>query len=203
MKLIWKGIYHKEEELPKGELPPQAVPFQEPKNLAELNRQAGSFLPVILGLAVVVILARWLLWGPPGLWDCFGVVGLVLFLPGLLLHEFLHALCYPLSAICEIWLAPRDGALLVVSTFPVSKARFLFVSLFPSIMLGALPLVLWSVFPVLQGDIFTFGVLSLFSCTGDWLNVKNTVQQVPDGAMIQGSGLHSYWYPKEFIKNQY
>lgn len=199
MKLIWKGIYHSEEELPKGELPLQAVPFREPEDLAELNRQVRGFLPVVLGLAVVAVLVRWLLWGCPGWWGCFGVAGLVLFLPGLLLHEFLHALCYPLSAPCELWLAPREGALLVVSTFPVSKARFLFLSLAPSVVLGMLPLVLWAAFPALQGDAFTFGVLSLFSCTGDWLNVKNTVQQVPAGAMVQGSGLHSYWY----LRNSY
>lgn len=203
MKLIWKGIYHREEELPKGELPPQAVPFWEPENLAELNRQVRGFLPVVLGLAVVAILARWLLWGPPGWWGCFGVVGVVLFLPGLLVHEFLHALCYPLSATCGLWLAPREGALLVVSTFPVSKARFLFLSLAPSVVLGVLPLVFWVAFPDLQGSAFTFGILNLISCTGDWLNVKNTVQQVPAGAMIQGSGLHSYWYPKEIMKKQY
>ncbi len=203
MKLIWKGIYHREEELPKGELPSQAVPFREPENLAELNRQVKGFLPVVLGLAVVAILARWLLWGPPGWWGCFGVVGVVLFLPGLLVHEFLHALCYPLSATCGLWLAPREGALLVVSTFPVSKARFLFLSLAPSMVLGVLPLVFWVAFPDLQGSAFTFGILNLISCTGDWLNVKNTVQQVPAGAMIQGSGLHSYWYPKEIMKKQY
>ena len=203
MKLIWKGIYHREEELPKGELPPQAVPFWEPENLAELNRQVRGFLPVVLGVAAAAILMRWLLWGPPGWWGCFGVVGVVLFLPGLLLHEFLHALCYPLSATCELWLAPREGALLVVSTFPVSKARFLFLSLAPSVVLGVLPLVFWVAFPDLQGSAFTFGILNLISCTGDWLNVKNTVQQVPAGAMIQGSGLHSYWYPKEIMKKQY
>ena len=61
----------------------------------------------------------------------------------------------------------------------------------------------YDAFPDLQGSAFTFGILNLISCTGDWLNVKNTVQQVPAGAMIQGSGLHSYWYPKEIMKKQY
>lgn len=196
MKLIWKGIYHGEEELPKGELPPQAVPFQEPEALPEVIRQARGLLPVAFGIGLAALLARWLLWGPPGVWGCFGVIGLLLFLPGLALHELLHAFCYPLHAPCELWLAPREGALLMVSTFPVTKARFLFLSLFPGMVLGVLPLILWAAFPALQGSFFTFGVLNLISCTGDWLNVKNTAQQVPTGAMVQGSGLHSYWYLK-------
>lgn len=197
MKLIWKGTYHGEEQLPKGELPPQAVPFREPEALPDVIRQARRLLPIAFGIAAAALLVRWLLWGAPGIWGCVGVIGLLLFLPGLVFHELLHAFAYPRHALCQVWLAPREGALLVVSTFPVTKARFLFLSLLPGVVLGVLPLVLWAVSPALQGSAFTFGLLNLISCTGDWLNVKNTVQQVPTGAMVQGSGLHSYWYLKE------
>ena len=48
VKFIWKGKFPGEDQLPKSELPPNAVPFKEASSAKELNKVA-----LVYGLASV------------------------------------------------------------------------------------------------------------------------------------------------------
>jgi hypothetical protein len=69
------------------------------------------------------------------------VIGFIIALP---LHEFMHALCYPKSATVWIGLCLRKLAAYAISYHPLTKTRFIIMSLAPSV-LGIIPLVLFIV----------------------------------------------------------
>ncbi|MCL1787401.1 MAG: DUF3267 domain-containing protein [Defluviitaleaceae bacterium] len=80
---------------------------------------------------------------------------------------------------------------------PISKARFIWLSLFPNIVLGWLPLAVWAFMPfhpVLSNGLFVFGMLATVCGAGDYYNAYNAARQMPKGSMQQLSGMNSYWF---------
>lgn len=196
MKLVWKGIYNKIEQLPLGDLPENAVKYKEPKNILMLNIVAGLYtVPVIILVVVVTLLKRPIGAEIPSMIHIFGVaLALLMIVP----HELLHAICFPKDAEVGVWFAPKSLMAFVYSIVPVSKNRFIFISLLPSIVFGALPLTIWCMLPYsvssFNNTLYSFACWSLFFGAGDYMNVINTIFQVPKGGMTQLSGFHSYWY---------
>ena len=72
------------------------------------------------------------------------VIGFIISLP---LHEFMHALCYPKGATVWTGLCLRKLAAYAISYHPLTKTRFILMSLAPS-FLGIISLVLFIVLPV-------------------------------------------------------
>ena len=194
MKLIWKGIYRDETQLPLGELPTDAVRFKEPETPAELSLKAGVWLLPIVALAVLLEFAKSRLAGqwpmPLSLW------GVLLAMLAALPHELLHAVCFPKDAVVELYASPKYLMAFVISTAAVSKRRFITLSLLPGFALGLAPMLAWLAVPdgAWGGVLYTFGLVSLTLAAGDCLNAFNAARQVPKGAMTQLSGFHSYWF---------
>ena len=198
MKLIYRGIYRGEDQLPKGELPDRAVPFQEPEDPEALNRAAMLFLlpalVVALGVVFGAVLLREDLTIRPFPWLLLGFLTAFL---AIVPHELLHGLCFGQGAEVELFISPKDGMAFVVCTRPVSKGRFVWMCLCPNLVLGWLPLALWAVMPCQPGvgDVLLgFALSSLSMGCGDYLNVYNALRQMPRGSVQQLSGFHSYWY---------
>ena len=194
MRLTWQGSYEREEQLPKAELPTNAVCLREPDNLEEVNRQAVRFLPAAMVPVQLADALRCFCWGFPGWSGFFHWGGLVVSIFLLVPHELLHAAAYPRGAECGLWISLHGGALFVTGTSPMSRQRFLWVSLLPACLLSLLPLTAWVIFPAMNGIWFTASALHLVSCTGDFCNCWNMIRQVPKDATIQQSGFHTYWY---------
>ena len=198
MKLIYRGIYRGEDQLPKGELPDRAVPFQEPEDPEALNRAAMLFLlpalVVSLGVVFVAVLLREDLTIRPFPWLLLGFLTAFL---AIVPHELLHGLCFGRGAEVELFISPKDGMAFVVCTKPISKGRFIFMSLLPNLVFGWLPFLVWCVTPYagMGSDVllwFSFCCISFGG--GDYMNVWNALRQMPRGSVQQISGFHSYWY---------
>jgi len=133
MKLIYKGRYVSEDQLPKGNLPINAVMFQEPETISKLNIVATLFaLPALL-LIGLVVLGSVLLHGRinlqrSALADYVGIFSAFL---TLFPHELLHAICFGRNSEVELFIAPKQLMLFVICTQPVTKMRFILLSLFP------------------------------------------------------------------------
>ena len=86
--------------------------------------------------------------------------------------------------------------LFVIGTEDFSKFRFCFMSMLPNLVFGFIPLIIFMINPSLTflGDL---GVFAISCGVGDYLNVINALRQVPKGAKIYNSGMHSYWYKPE------
>ena len=194
MKLVWKGIYRNEEQLPKGELPPDAVPFKEPKTPAELSVKASIWVLPVAVLALLLVYIKSLI---TGVWELpLSLWGMLLALVAALPHELLHAVCFPKGAVVEMYASPKHLMAFVHTTYPVSKRRFIGLSLMPAGVLGLLPMLAWLAMPdgAWSATLYTFGLCSLVLGVGDFLNAFNAARQMPKGALTQLSGFHSYWF---------
>lgn len=202
MKLIVKGKYVSEEQLPKAILPANAVRFIEPESTVELNKQAMKFtVPAMLGIALLCVLGV-LVQGrfPFGVMNggTFGItLGVFLSFAFILPHELLHGLCFGRESEVELYYSLKDMMAFVTCTEAISKARFIWVCLCPNVLLGWLPLLIWALVPLpefLSALIFGCSTMLVIMGAGDYLNVRNALKQMPRGSMQQMSGFHSYWY---------
>ena len=197
MNLEWKGIYKNVDQLPVGDLPERAVKFKEPDSMLKLNVIASLFvIPVIILIILAIILKSYLI--GEGIYIVyFNFPAIILALLSIFPHELLHAICFPKNQKVQLWLMPAFMGAFVVSTAPISKRRFIFLSLLPNVVFGLIPLIIWLFLPQdteLAAFVFTFSILCLSFGVGDYLNVFNASLQMPKGSIQQLSGMNSYWY---------
>jgi len=202
LKLIYRGEYRSEDQLPKGNLPQNAIRFDEPETAEALVRRAawfcvpaGAFIALVV--AVSALFSGFVKINPAS--PAF-FAGMALFLLALLPHELLHAVCFGKDAEVELYISIKNMMLFVVCAKPISKRRFIFMSLLPNVVLGALPLLVWAALPydgVFSNLLFSFSVMAILGGVGDYLNVFNALRQMPKGSMQQLSGFHSYWFLPE------
>lgn len=202
MRLKWKGVYKSEEQLPKADLPENAVMYREPKSMAGVNGMALLIsIPVMILIGVIVFLSvmiRGDMSVGGSIWLMY--LGLLLSFVTILPHELLHAICFGKNAEVELYVAPKSMAAFICSTAPMTKGQFIFLSLLPNLVFGWIPLLVWAIVPMagsVGSVLLMFSVGCILVGGGDYLNVWNTLRQVPKGATVQNSGFHSYWYVNE------
>ena len=198
MKLIYRGRYTGESQLPRADLPPGAVPFREPADTAALNLAAMKWSLLALALAAALGAATIPLRGGlvlgAGFWFMAGFAASFL---TLLPHELLHGLCFGRGAEVHLFVSPKDLMAFVVCTRPVSRGRFILMSLLPNLIFGWLPFLLWCLTPYsgAGSDILLwFSSCCISFGGGDYLNVWNALRQMPRGSVQQISGFHSLVY---------
>lgn len=198
MRIVFKGKFDSIEALPKGNLPPNAVKFREPDSMVALNLAVLPYLIIPVLLTVLAIVIKKLLYTQIGALDFFSLGGVLLSLVMVFPHELLHAIAFPKRAEVEIWYSLKHMVAFCVSTYPTSKARFVWLSMLPALVLGVIPLMVWAVIPIsgtaISNGLLSFSVFSLVYCCGDFMNIKNALTQMPKGTVTQLSGMNSYWY---------
>ena len=113
-------------------------------------------------------------------------------------HEFIHALCYPLKAEKQVWRMLDQGAFFVYCESLTSKTRFILMSFAPALILGIIPYIFWLIFPTLLPFtpsimLLVVSILMTVMAMGDYVNIYNAIVQVPKNAQIFNFGFHSYW----------
>ena len=197
MKLQYKGIYRDESQLPLGNLPKNAVPFEEPDNPADLSKAATWYIiPVFLVIFAVYGIKCLLCARILSPLDILHPAGVLLSFLVILPHDLLHGICFPKDAVVELWISPKNLMAFVVGTAPMSRRRFIFMSLLPNLVFGLLPMLIWIFLPSgLWGNCLgSMGAYAAMMGIGDYLNIANTLRQMPADALTQLSGFHSYWY---------
>lgn len=188
----YAGNYNGDEsKLPHREHPANSYPFKE-MGMKELGIAAniGCLLTMIV-LAIPFIVLGKGHFADNMIWLGVGSICAVL---SLFPHELLHALCYKEDV--YLYNNLSQGLLFVVGTEDMSKGRFIFTCLCPNLFLGIIPFTVFLIFPHLVGA-GIFGLIGVGMGFGDYINIYNTVRQVPRGAKTYLSGVHSYWYLKE------
>jgi len=211
MKLVFKGIYKSDEQLPYGELPDNAIKFKEADSLDELNRKAVIITIPLIALVGMAIFISILIHGtsPFGTSLSDGIVDMmvngirnmgiaaIIFFATMIPHELLHAIAFGKGHVVEMFIAPKQMAMFVTSPKPMTKKRFIFLSLLPNIVLAWIPLIVWVALP-LGGTLsiiwIWYCLFAMTSGAGDYMNVYNTIRQMPKGSMHQIHGFNSYWF---------
>jgi len=197
-KLVFKGFYKNEEQLPKGILPSNAVKFKEVSPLGEIDATIVLLFVSTLIFISLVLIGSTAIHGSFNMRVSLG--GVWLFFIALLPHELLHYLAFGEGSVVELYIAPKHLALFVTSTTPMTKKRFIYISLLPNIVLGLIPCLAWMLLPYneMYSDILiTFSVMMLLAGIYDYYNAFNALHQMPRGSMHQLSGSSSYWFMPE------
>lgn len=126
------------------------------------------------------------------------LVACLIMVASLFVHEFIHAILFPLKAEKTIWFYPQQGALFVYCNALVSKIRFVVICLAPAFILGVIPFVFWYVFAKqiqmpYSYAIVVISIANVVASVGDFANVYNAIRQVPKGAKIFNYGFHTFW----------
>ena len=196
MKFVYKGILNRNESLPLWSLPENAVRVREPDNYQIITLVSLLFIIPALMLVAIITLFSYMLHGDLANAG-FSWVGLALSLAAMIPHEYLHAICFGKDAEVEMFFLPQSGNIAVTSSKAISKRRFIFMSLLPSLVLGWIPLLIWAILPytVFSNILFTFSIITgAVHGAGDNFGVYNIVRQVPKGSMMQMSGNNPYWF---------
>ncbi len=197
MRFVYKGKYSGDEStLPQREHPEGYVPYKEPNSMKKLALLLNGISIIVLifmfwvtymilsknGIEINKIDFSYCMWVYAG-----GVASLIALIP----HELLHAICFKEEVL--MFQNLKQAMLFVVGTEDMSKLRFIFMSMLPNIVFGFIPYLIFIINPNL---IFfgIFGLASICGGVGDYMNVFNTIFQVPKGGIVYMSGMHSYWY---------
>lgn len=185
MKLVYKGGFDgNPESLPGREHIPGAVPFkefQDIKKFAVIMNVAACV--VVIGLMVLLFLRG----GVQG----YSLAGCILALLSLFPHEILHGLCFKEEV--YLYTCWSKGLLFVTGQETMSKGRFIFMSLFPNLVFGFVPYLLFMIHP--QWKVFgTLGAIAIGMGVGDYYNVFNAATQMPKGARTYMDKFNSFWY---------
>ncbi len=187
----YAGAYSGDENtLPQRNHSHNAVPFKEPDNMKKFSLVAniGGIITMIL-LAIPYFILAYEYYDT--IWFFTGALCTVL---TLFPHELLHAVFFKKDV--YMYSNLKQGLLFVAGTEDMSKCRFILMSLCPNIIFGFIPYITFLIFPQLIG-LGIFGLTCIGSGFGDYMNVFNAITQVPNGAKIYMSGIHSYWYKDE------
>ncbi len=197
MKLIYKGKYEgKVEGFPQNDKVKNAVQYKEAESVEELTKKLVIPSNVLQIALMVIVFAlvfnkfeeHYLMMGL-SLFGSF-ILSLILLIP----HEFLHGICY--KGTVYLYQNLKQMMLFVVGDDHMSKGMFIFMCLLPNIVFGFIPFIIF----LINTNWYFLGFLGMFCIpcgTGDYLNVYNTLKQVPKGAKVFMNGVHSYWYIPE------
>lgn len=122
------------------------------------------------------------------------VIGMIVALP---LHELMHALCYPKQAVVWVGLCLRKVAAYAISFCPITRKRFVIMSLAPS-LLGIVSLVAFILIPISFKPLLTFCIVSAFtgliSPCPDYMDIIAVMRQTNKCDMIQAAndGLYKF-----------
>ena len=202
------GKMKTEADLTAGaELPAGAVLFDEGEDLNELFKLGFVvIMPVLIPVMIgTIIRIEHMEKGRHLSFDlhtvCVAAAAVVVYFLLKAAHETIHALFYPRRAKKTIWRYGSNGAWFCYCNAPVSRARFIVLSLAPMVILGILPFIVW----LFAADALDTAVniaavvliwMMVLFVMGDAANVYNTLKQVPQNACVVNYGLHSYWIPQ-------
>ena len=186
-KIVWEGnkkewgLPHNGEPLREG-----AVKLKTSENVFRDSIPYG--IPAMLICFLAVFLKSYLNKEFPFAPLYFVPAFMIGFLVALPLHELMHAVCYLKGAVVWIGLCLRKIAAYAISFCPISRRRFVVMSLAPT-LLGLIPLVIFIVCPISWKPLLTLCIVSaifgLFSPAPDYMDIIAVLRQTKKGDMVQ------------------
>lgn len=192
--IIWEGNQEWGKEYPTKSMPVNARKIDRPDNIMRASIKYGV---VAILFCYLIIVLKIELYGSLPIDRRFAIVGLLLGFLLIPVHELLHAVCYTNDAIVYVGVALKAIAAYTVSYYPITKVRFILMSLIPTI-LGIIPLLLFLVIPgewtIVETICLPMGIMGMITPAPDYMDVVLVLKQVPSRAMIQASNDGLFWY---------
>ena len=190
MKLHYMGKYNLDpDSIPTKPHRPNAVPFKEPEDSTALSKIANSIAVIVWIIFCIPVFVIHGFDAIP-LWFLGTLLSLLTYFP----HEFLHAICCKEDV--YLYTNWQQGMLFVVAPEDMSKFRFVFMSLLPTIVFGVIPYIVFCFNPAWIW-LGSFAATCISSGGGDFINIFNALTQMPKGALTYLYKFNSYWYIPE------
>ena len=144
MKIVYRGrLSKRKNNLSAVDLPQKAKPLYMGGKKNDLLRYLALLLIIIvlISVSILILIAKRLLLGGSLVSYKMPAVPLILLLLCILpVHELIHVLCFPKAATVEV--CSSLNSISLSSTYPISKRRYILVSLCPAIILSIIPLII-------------------------------------------------------------
>ena len=198
-KIIWKGIINSEEEFPTSKIPEGAIKINGEEDMKKMQMKTLPFMIPLALIYIICMLTKTFMAGEKVVNLVFLFIGILLGFFLIIVHELLHAIAFPNHAIVYIGIMPKSFAAVALSSSPVKRNRFIFMSILP-IVLGIIPLFIFCISPndliELNGLIFGMALVGITSVYPDIYNIFNTLKIVPKDYIIQNNKNETYYYKK-------
>ena len=176
---------------------------ERPKNAKTLNIPKNNMLVSLIFAIPVIITCFCLIFIKKNIMNDFPMIryiipiGIALGILCCFFHELLHALPQPKGAKVYIGFIPSKFIFYMKCKEPISKGKFILMSLLP-VILGVVPIIVFMISnnQILNSIMWTMGVIGLVSPCPDYLNVYCVLKQVPKGAYIQDDESGMCWFEK-------
>ena len=191
--IVWEGNQEWDREFPDTPLPENAVKMDRPDDILKASLPYGIPPLVVCFLAVFYKKNA----GGGFIFDLrFMPLSFVIGFALIPVHELLHAVCYPKGATVYVGVCLKKIAAYAVSFTPVSRRRYIVMSLAPVVQ-GLIPLLIFVLCPVEYKAVLTACVvpafMGLISPSPDYMDVLLIIKQVPKGAMVRASNEGLFW----------
>lgn len=195
MRICNKGIIENYGEI-TGNVPHGAVKYIDPEVMEKEGKSTAFYCIMAMIVPIVIFSIKYVtIKDTPMMFSILGIViGCMLLLP----HELLHGICFPKGSRVELYQMMKPAKMFVTSDKSMSRGRFIFMSLFPSLVLGLLPLLIWlyiSPYTYLAKTLFSIGFVGMITAGKDFMNVMKTLGNVPPFYRVQMSGAKVYCIP--------
>ncbi len=196
-KIKWKGIIKSENDFPTADVPINAKKLNIEEDMKKMQLKALPFMiPSVLVLLICMFLKTFIAGEKiVNIWFIF--VGFIIGFLLIIVHELLHAIAYPKNAIVYIGIMPKSLTAVALSSSPVKRNRFIFLSIFP-IILGIIPLVVFCFcdnnLKELNGLMFGMSIMGMLSVYPDIYNIYCVLKWVPKNATIQIDKNTTYYF---------
>lgn len=196
-KIIWKGIINSEKDFPAADIPKNAKKIDIEEDMKKMQMKALPFIIPSILICFICMFTKTFIASERVINVIFLFIGVIIGLLLIIIHELLHAVAFPKNATVYIGIMPESLTAVAVSSSPVKRNRFIFLSILP-IILGLIPLVIFcfsrSDLKELNGILFGMAIMGMTSVYPDIYNIFNILKAVPKNATIQNNKNETYYF---------
>ena len=196
-KIIWKGIIKSEKDFPTADIPKNAKKLDSEEDMKKMQTKALPFMIPSVLICFICIFTKTFIANEKVINVGFLFLGVIIGFLEILVHELLHAIAFPKNATVYIGVMPKSFTAVALSSSPVNRNRFIFLSILP-IILGLIPLVIFcfssNELKELNGILFGMSIMGMISVYPDTYNIFNILKVVPKNAIIQNNKNETYYF---------
>lgn len=196
-KIVWKGIIKSEKDFPAADIPKDAKKIDSEEDMKKMQIKALPFMIPSVFLCFIGMFVKTFIANEKVINVGFLFLGIIIGLFLIIVHELLHAIAFPKKATVYIGIMPKSLTAVALSSSPVKRNRFIFLSILP-VVLGLIPFVIFCLssnnLKELNGILFGVSIMGMISVYPDIYNVCNILKVVPKNGTIQNNKNETYYY---------
>lgn len=196
-KIIWKGIIKSENDFPTANILENAKKLDSEEDIKKMQIKALPFMIPSILICFICMFVKTFIAKEKVINVGFLFLGVIIGFLLILVHELLHAIAFPKNATVYIGVMPKSFTAVALSSSPVKRNRFIFLSILP-IILGLIPLIIFCLssneLKELNGILFGMSIMGMISVYPDIYNVFNILKVVPKNSIIQNNKNETYYF---------